>query len=199
MTSPKPRIFSHRSLWLLLFLLATAALFWLLMMSTHELGHVIGAALTGGHVVKVVLSPLAFSRTDVTPNPFPAFVTWSGPFLGALVPTLAWSLSRLGRSHGTRWLQAFAGFCLLANGAYLASALAVSVGDTFDLINLGISRWTLAGVGVPATAAGLLLWHNLGPRFATLTLSDTELRGAAVWSGVTLVSIIAMMSLFASR
>jgi len=49
--------------------LMTVTLSWLLMQALHETGHVLGAWLTGGQVVKLVLNPLAISRTDVSPNP----------------------------------------------------------------------------------------------------------------------------------
>src|SRR4051812_8876543 len=65
---------------------------WLAMMATHELGHVLAAWLTGGTATKVVLHPLAISRTDVWPNPEPLVVVWSGPLVGVLLPLLLWSV-----------------------------------------------------------------------------------------------------------
>ena len=44
---------------------------WLGMMIVHEAGHVAGAMLSGGTVIRVILHPLAISRTDVDPNHFP--------------------------------------------------------------------------------------------------------------------------------
>ncbi|MEZ6046089.1 MAG: M50 family metallopeptidase [Planctomycetaceae bacterium] len=55
---------------------------WLSMMIVHEAGHMLSAMLTGGQIEKVVLHPLAISRTDVSPNPHPVWVVWGGPLLG---------------------------------------------------------------------------------------------------------------------
>ena len=38
---------------------------WLAMQGFHELGHVFGAWVTGGEVVKVALHPTIISRTDL--------------------------------------------------------------------------------------------------------------------------------------
>ena len=46
-------------------IVATLLLSWLLMQAVHELGHAIGAWISGGHVERVVLHPLTISRTDV--------------------------------------------------------------------------------------------------------------------------------------
>lgn len=74
----------------ILFLFSTLCLSWLGMMAVHELGHVIGAVLTGGKVARVVLHPAAISRTDVSPNPVPLIVAWAGPIFGALIPLFFW-------------------------------------------------------------------------------------------------------------
>jgi hypothetical protein len=42
---------------------------WLGMQAIHELGHVCGTWLTGGHVERVALYPLAISRTDAEAHP----------------------------------------------------------------------------------------------------------------------------------
>ena len=47
---------------------------WLAMMATHELGHVLGAYISGGRVSQVVLHPLTISRTDLAHNPHPLLV-----------------------------------------------------------------------------------------------------------------------------
>jgi hypothetical protein len=80
------------------------------MMGVHELGHVVGAWLTGGVVQKVVLHPLAISRTDVEPNPQPLVVVWAGPFVGVLLPLGAGSLFHVGKFRGAYLLRFFAGF-----------------------------------------------------------------------------------------
>ena len=67
-------------------IVAFLAFSWLVMMVVHELGHIVGAFCTGAIVEKVVLHPLAISRTDVGHNPHPLVVIWSGPILGSLLP-----------------------------------------------------------------------------------------------------------------
>ena len=146
-------------LWHLLLLYAA----WLLMMLVHEAGHVVGAICSGGHVTRVMWSPLSLSRTDVEPNPQPLVVTWAGPMLGATIPLLIAGLC-------SRWrlgylLTFFAGFCLIANGAYLAIGALSPAGDAKDLLRLGIPRWVLIGVGTPMLIAGFWLWHRVSPRF----------------------------------
>src|SRR4051794_14452795 len=92
---------------------------WLGMMAVHELGHVLGAWLTGGAVSKVVLHPLTISRTELSHNPHPLLVTWAGPVLGVLLPLLALGVAAAVRMPGVYLLRFFAGFCLIANGAYI--------------------------------------------------------------------------------
>src|SRR5262245_2292907 len=108
---------------------STLALCWLGMMAVHELGHVCGAWVTGGRVGKVVLHPSTISRADLTHNPRPLVVVWAGPVVGVVAPLAAW-----GVAAGLRWSEAylarfFAGFCLLANGAYIGAGSFEGVGD----------------------------------------------------------------------
>src|SRR5437870_4599390 len=89
------------------------------MQAVHEFGHVAGAWLTGGQVARVVLHPLTISRTDLDDNPRPLLVVWAGPLCGVLLPLAAWGIVALGRCLGGYLLRFFAGFCLIANGAYI--------------------------------------------------------------------------------
>ena len=68
---------------------------WLAFMTFHELGHVVAGWLSGGQVTKVVIHPLAISRTDVSPNPRPLLVVWAGPMAGITVPLFIWALCRI--------------------------------------------------------------------------------------------------------
>jgi hypothetical protein len=135
------------------------------MQVVHELGHVIGARLTGGSATHVELHPLAISRTDVDPNPRPLFVAWSGPIFGVIAPLIFWGIIA-----ATRWRLAFlarffAGFCLLANGLYLGIGSFGMIGDAGDIVNLGSPIWMLWLFGLAIAPAGLWLWNGLGPRF----------------------------------
>ena len=85
---------------------------WLLMQAVHELGHVAAAIATGGTVSTVVLHPLTISRTDVAENPHPLLVVWAGPFVGVLLPAVAYAVSQAARFRGAFLVRFFAGFCL---------------------------------------------------------------------------------------
>jgi len=132
------------------------------MQAIHEFGHVLTAWATGGSVVRVVLHPVAISRTDVSPNPRPLAVAWGGPLLGVLGPLLLVIVSRfiaVKRFDGRLYVDFFAGFCLIANGAYIGLGSFGRIGDAGDLLRHGSPQWLLVAFGVSAIAAGLLIWH----------------------------------------
>lgn len=138
------------------------------MMLVHESGHMLAAKLTGGSVQKLVFHPLALSRTDVAPNPHPLAVAWSGPTFGTIAPLLLWLALRAAgiRSY---LAQIYAGFCLIANGAYIAFGSLGHVGDTYDLLLNDAPLWSLWLFGLLSLSAGFLLWHRLGPHFGLRT------------------------------
>lgn len=138
---------------------------WYGMMVVHELGHVLAAWVTGGRVARVVLHPLAFSRTDLVENPRPMAVVWGGAVCGVLVPIAVWLVAAAVRVRFVFLLRFFAGFCLIANGAYLASAAILPVGDTEEMLRLGVPLWLIVASGGGAFASGLLMWNRLGPHF----------------------------------
>jgi hypothetical protein len=70
---------------------------WLLMQAVHELGHVAAGIATSGTVAKVVLHPLAISRTDTSGSLHPLLVVWAGPMAGVLIP---FALLALGKGGG---------------------------------------------------------------------------------------------------
>jgi hypothetical protein len=59
---------------------------WLGMQVVHEAGHVLVAWAGGETVYRVVLHPLAISRTDTSHDRHPLLVVWGGPVLGVLLP-----------------------------------------------------------------------------------------------------------------
>lgn len=156
-----------------------AYLSWLAMQATHELGHILAAWLTGGAVERVILEPFAISRTDVSPNPSPLTVAWAGPIVGVALPLLIAAVC-----HG--WFRPvrvtgetaeadqvplrrvvdpqlladfFAGFCLIANGAYIGIGSLDRIGDAGDIMRHGSPRWLLVLFGVVAISGGLFIWH----------------------------------------
>lgn len=138
---------------------------WLLMQAVHELGHAIGAWATGGRVTNLVLHPLAISRTDVQPNPQPLVVVWAGPVIGSLMPLAVWLVvwfaTRPSKTSAENFLRFFAGFCMIANGAYIALGSSERIGDCGDMLRHGSPRWTLWLFGAVAIPAGLWIWHKV--------------------------------------
>ena len=137
---------------------------WLGMQAVHELGHAAGAWLTGGQVARVVLHPLTISRTDLARNPCPLLVVWAGPVLGCLLPLAAWGAAAALRQPWAYLPRFFAGFCLVANGAYIAGGSFGPVGDAATMLHHDSPAWWLWSFGA-AVPMGLWLWHGQGPHF----------------------------------
>ena len=163
---------------------------WSGMMVVHEFGHVLVAWWTGGTVTRVVLHPLAISRTDVSPNPQALLVVWAGPMVGVLLPMAAWGVAAWTRLPGSYLLRFFAGFCLIANGAYIGIGEFDRVGDAGDLLRHGASRWHLWLFGIATIPVGLLLWHRQGCYFGLGTARGKVSERAAYACLVGLVTII---------
>lgn len=157
----------------------------------HEIGHVFHAVLSGGNVVRVALSPWEFSRTDVLPNPSPLFVAWGGAVWGVLVPIAAWIVARTtARSHS--YLAAFfAGFCCIANGAYIGAGSIVQEGDAGDMLRNGAALWVLIVYGITAVALGLYLWNGLGTHFG---LGDGKARVERQTAVVVTIAFVAVVA-----
>ena len=150
---------------------------WLAMMAVHEFGHVAGAVATGGRVECVVLHPLTISRTDVSPNPSPLFVVWAGPIVGILLPLALFVAARVGRFKWAYLLQFFAGFCLIANGAYIGIGSFGKVGDAGDMLRHGSPMWSLWLFGVACFPLGLYFGTALA---RTLDLEQRQAKSIKV-------------------
>ncbi len=178
-------------------IVSTVGLSWLAMTAVHELGHVLSAWLSGGVVTRVVLHPLEFSRTDVSPNPHPLRVAWGGPMWGTLVPLAVYVAVRFA-ARPYAYLAAFlAGFCLIANGAYLAVDSFFPAGDDAGVIlHHGGAQWQLVGFGVPCVAAGLYLFDGLGSKFGLGSAAGKVDRRAAVGVAIGSLSVAVVEVLF---
>jgi len=130
------------------------------MQAVHEFGHVLGAWMTGGEVQRVVLHPLTISRTDLNPNPNPLFVVWAGPIGGGVIPLIVWLFAAALRLPRAFVLRFFAGFCLIANGTYLAIGSFEGIGDCGVMLRHGSARWQLWLFGAFTIPAGFALWHR---------------------------------------
>ena len=172
---------------------------WLAMQAVHELGHVTGAWLSKAKVTKVALHPFILSRTDLGYNPHPAFVVWSGPVFGILIPLLALLFARLLRSPGIYLFRFFAGFCLIANGVYIAFGPATGGGDTGIMMQHGSPRWLVVLFGIFTVPPGLYLWHNQGRHFGLGKAGGQVIRSATVVSAVLLIVLAGIELIVNSR
>jgi hypothetical protein len=153
---------------------------WLGMQAVHEFGHVVGAWLTGGAVARVVLNPLTISRTDLAGNPSPLMVVWAGPLLGILTPLICWALTAAVRVPGAFVLRFFAGFCLIANGAYIGIGSFDGIGDCGPMLRHGTAQWQLWLFGIVTVPAGFWLWHGQGRYFGLGTAQGHVSRRVAL-------------------
>jgi len=162
---------------------------WYGMMAVHELGHVTAAAVTGGTVTKVVLDPLAISRTDVAPNPMPLIVVWAGPLVGVILPLLVWMMFRFPHIPGAYLPRFFAGVCLIANGAYIGIGSLDRVGDAGTMLRHGAPMGLLWLFGAATMPTGFWLWHRLGPHFG-LGQARGHVDPVAAYVSVTLFVLV---------
>lgn len=138
---------------------------WLGMQAVHELGHVLGAWVTGAQLTRVVLSPMTISRTDVVNNAHPLVVVWAGPMVGVVVPLVLWLCARTVRFSGAFVLRFFAGFCLIANGLYIGVGSFARVGDCGEMLRHGSALRQLWLFGAISAPIGFAMWHGQGSSF----------------------------------
>jgi hypothetical protein len=179
-------------------ILSLALLSWLTMQAVHEFGHVTGAWLTGGRVERVVLYPSVISRTDWSGSRNPLVVVWAGPIVGSLLPLAIWGIAAAIRFVATYLARFFAGFCLIANGAYIGAGAFYRIGDTGDLLRYGASIWQLWLFGALACIAGLWLWNGLGPHFS-LDKGGHVSKKASLGCLAALVVVVSLELLIGSR
>jgi len=165
---------------------------WLGMQAVHEFGHVAGSWLTGGKVAGVVLHPLTISRTDLSHNPNPLLVVWAGPVLGCLLPLAAWGAAAVLRFPWQYLPRFFAGFCLVANGAYIVGGSFDRLGDAGVMLRHGSPPWCLWTFGAMTLPAGLWLWHRLGQHFGLGPAGGKVSAGAAYACFAVLLGLIVL-------
>jgi hypothetical protein len=179
-------------LWQGILIVATLLSSWLGMQAIHELGHALAAWFSGASGVRVVLHPLTISRTDVVQNPHPLLVVWAGPVLGVLLPFAVWRIAAWRRLPGTFVLRFFAGFCLVANGAYVAFGSIDRVGDCGVMLKHGSPVWLLWLFGALTVPAGFWLWHGQGRHFGLGPAKQPISRGVV---GAVLLALLALLLL----
>ena len=177
-----------------LLIASTLVLSWLGMQAVHELGHVLGAWAGGETVGKVLLHPLTTSRTDASHDRHPLLVVWGGPIFGSVLPLLVLGITRLIRSGFFYLFQFFAGFCLVANGAYLALGSFDRVGDCGEMLRHGSSPWQLWLFGAVTVPAGLALWNRQGPHFG-LGPARRPVRPGVAWASLAALVLLLALAL----
>jgi hypothetical protein len=129
------------------------------MVLVHEFGHMLAARITGGRVISVSLPFFGFSQTIVHPNPHELFVVWGGPLIGAALPLTSLGIWRMACRSVPEFLRFFAGFCCIANGAYIGFGWIRRAGDAGDMLRLGTPIPVMIAFGAACTVLGLLCWH----------------------------------------
>ena len=162
---------------------------WLGMQAIHEFGHVLAAWLTGGTVARVVLHPLTISRTDLLTNPDPLVVVWAGPILGSLLPLTLWGIAAWLRLPGAFVLRFFAGFCLVANGAYIAGGSVGHIGDCGPMLRHGSPLWSLWLFGAVTVPTGIGLWHGQGSHFG-LGKAARPINSAVAYASLVICGVL---------
>jgi hypothetical protein len=163
-----------------LLIVSTILSSWLGMQAVHEFGHVLGAWLTDGRVSQVILHPLAISRTDLAHNPSPLVVVWAGPIVGVTLPLMVWGMAALLHWTGAFLLRFFAGFCLIANGAYIGIGSFARIGDCAEMLADGSAMWQLWLFGAITVPIGLCLWNHQGHHFG-IGISERRINPRAAY------------------
>lgn len=126
----------HRGFRYSLLLLAS----WTVFALTHEGGHIVGGWACGGTLVEAELRPWRLPHSFFAPDPRPLVTLWCGPLVGVVVPLLAGWVARRSEVWFVAW------FCVLANGAYIATGWLTgdSELDTTKLLAAGAPVWSIA-------------------------------------------------------
>lgn len=177
---------------------------WLAMQAVHELGHVLGALATGGHITHVALYPTTISRTDVYPNPHPLAVVWAGPIVGTVLPLLLFALHRASHVPGVYLSRFFAGFCLITNGVYIGAGWSEHLreaiaADALVMVMHGSPPFTLALFGAVTIPLGLLLWHRQGVHFGLGHRQGVVQTSAVMVSGCLFLGVVLLELVVGSR
>ena len=148
--------------WTFILLFLTAC--WFGMQMIHEIGHALAAWCSGAMIERIVLLPI--SRTDTSNVEYPLFIHGAGAVFGTTFPLLLWSIACWFRCRTAYLFRFFAGFCLIANGAYIGGDFSVAgPTDAGLLIEHGANRLVLIFFGVLCVPSGLFLWHGQSRHF----------------------------------
>jgi len=88
-------------------------------------------------------------------------------------------------------VQFYAGFCSVANGAYIGVGSFGKIGDAGDMLRHGSPAWLLWLFGVAGLSVGLYLWNGLGAHFGLgAAAGKVDHRAAYVSCGLLLLTVI---------
>ena len=135
---------------------------------THEVGHIIGGWCCGGTLTGANLLPWNLPYSFFNPDPHPLVTLWSGPILGVTFPILIATIVR------RDWIWVIAYFCVLANGAYIATAWFAGDDqlDTPKLLREGAHPITIALYCLLTIGAGYVGFRRSCIRFFAHTDSE---------------------------
>src|SRR5438045_121699 len=91
---------------------------------------------------------------DVRPNPHPLIEVSAGLVIGCVIALMVAAVASAARLRIAYLAWAVAGFCLIANGAYIGVGAVRPVGDASELIAHGMPRWALAVFGAATLNPG---------------------------------------------
>ncbi len=114
-----------------------------------------------------------------------------GPLLGVSLPLGLLPWTRAAAPLVRNVLQFFAGFCLVANGAYIAFGAIDMVGDCRVMFETGTPVWMMGAFGAVAVPAGLLTWHHLGSPMDFWRSPAAISAKAAVLMSLVCISVVA--------
>lgn len=126
-----------RRLWPVVKMLLWLVAAWTVMVTTHELGHILGGCCSGASLREAELRPWRLPYSLFDPDPHPLVTLWSGPGLGILIPVTAALIFR----HRRAWF--IASFSVLANGLYLGLGLTTDDKwlDSVKMLEHGARPW----------------------------------------------------------
>jgi hypothetical protein len=74
-------------------------------------------------------------------------------------------MAKVSNCPGIYLFRFFAGFCLVANGVYIAAGSFLGGADPGDMMRNGSPQWLLILFGLVTIPAGLFMWHRQGIYF----------------------------------
>ena len=105
--------------------------------------------------------------------------------IGVVLPLAFWGAVAAAGKTWAYLARFFAGFCLIANGAYIAVGSFDRVGDAGEMLRLGSPIGALWAFGLLTAPAGLWLWHKQGRHFGW-GQARGQVDRRAVWACFTL-------------